>query len=190
MDIISGIIDNLEANGIHALVDVHQDVISSYFCEYDGAPKYVIDLSNSSVSNAFPWPLPVDANGDECDRKNWGVSYLGEAVGVAFQGLYDNLNGMRDYYVDFYQYVAAALKSKDLLGYEFINEPWAGDIYKHPELLLPGVAGSKNLQRFYDAVVDKIRLVDDSHLMFYEPVTWGMILNGTVSGSGFTHVCV
>jgi hypothetical protein len=25
-----------------------------------------------------------------------------------------------------------------VLGYELINEPWAGDIYRHPDQLLPG----------------------------------------------------
>lgn len=32
-----------------------------------------------------------------------------------------------------------------------------------------------------------IREQDPNHLVFYEPVTWGMVLNGNVTGSGLTH---
>lgn len=52
--VMTGIIDELEANGIHTLIDVHQDVLSSYFCEYDGAPTWLVDLSTSSHKE-FPW---------------------------------------------------------------------------------------------------------------------------------------
>ena len=55
-------------------------------------------------------------------------------------------------------------------------------------MLLPGVAGADNLQPFYDIISDAIRSVDKNHIIMYEPVTWGMIFNGTVSGSGFTAV--
>eukprot|EP01052_Picozoa_sp_SAG31_P069300 SAG31_NODE_28121_length_415_cov_0.819620_1_plen_99_part_01 len=40
----------------------------------------------------------------------------------------------------------------------------------------------------HDAVAEKIRLVDEQHIIFFEPVTWGMIFDGKVSGSGFEHV--
>ena len=33
-----------------------------------------------------------------------------------------------------------------MLGYEVLNEPWAGNIYQDLSLLLPGVAGSRNLE--------------------------------------------
>ncbi len=72
---------------------------------------------------------------------------------------------------------------------QIINEPFAGDIYRYPELLLPGVAGRRNLQQVYDAVAPAIRAQDPDHLVFYEPVTWGMVLNGNVLGSGFEQVC-
>ena len=63
-----------------------------------------------------------------------------------------------------------------------------GNIYTQPSLLLPGEAGSKNLQPLYDVISAAIRAEDPDHIVFYEPVTWGMIFNGTISGSGFTHV--
>jgi endoglycosylceramidase len=187
IQIISDIIDNLEKHGIHPLIDVHQDVISTYFCLYDGAPTWLIDLSTSSKKE-FPWPLEWDGTNPCPADRAWGKNYLAEATGAAFQDMYDNVNGMRDHFAIFYKKVASSLKNKDLLGYEIINEPWAGNIYSQPSLLLPGVAGSQNLLPFYDIISEEIRSIDDSHLIFYEPVTWGMIFNGSISGSGFTHV--
>jgi endoglycosylceramidase len=95
---------------------------------------------------------------------------------------------MRDHFATFWAKVASSLKDKKILGYEIINEPWCGDIYSKPSLLLPGVAGAENLQPLYDVIAAAIREVDTNHIIFYEPVTWGMIFNGTVTGSGFTHV--
>jgi len=182
LDIVTGIIDNLQSHGVHVLIDVHQDVLSSYFCEYDGAPTWLVDMSTSS-EHEFPWPLP-----GTCSDRPWGSNYLAEATGAAFQDIYDNNNGMMDHFAAFWRKVADTFKGKDLLGYEIINEPWAGNIYSNPSLLLPGVAGSINLQPMYDTISSAIRSVDEAHLIFYEPVTWGMIFNGTVSGSGFSHV--
>ena len=58
-------------------------------------------------------------------------------------------------------------------SYEIINEPWAGNYFKNPKLLLPGVAGATNLQPFYDTMAKAIRSVDNDTLIFFEPVTWG-----------------
>lgn len=69
-----------------------------------------------------------------------------------------------------------------------MNEPFAGNFFADPQLLLPGVAGKQNLQRMHDAVAKAIRREDSAHIVFFEPVTWGMLEDGNVSGSGFTHV--
>ena len=58
---------------------------------------------------------------------------------------------------------------------QLINEPFAGAVLQYPDLLLPGVAGSRNLQPLYDALGAAIRHVDQRHIIFYEPVTWGMV---------------
>ena len=75
-----------------------------------------------------------------------------------------------------------------VIGYEVMNEPFAGDVFKDPLLFLPGVAGRKNLARMNDAVATAIRAHDEQHLVFYEPVTWGMVLDGKATGSGYDHV--
>eukprot|EP00049_Salpingoeca_infusionum_P019093 m.360168 g.360168 ORF g.360168 m.360168 type:complete len:488 (+) comp18909_c0_seq1:45-1508(+) len=179
--IIETIIENLAEHNIYTLFDMHQDGLSSKFCLYDGVPLWVIN--RSEPRRAFPWPLPGN-----CSRP-WAENELAEASGQAYSDLYHNTRGMRDAYVNFWQVVAKRFaNNSNVIGYELINEPFAGDVYQDPTLFLPGVAGNKSLSVLYDAVAPAIRAVDSKHLIFYEPVTWGMIFNNQVMGSGFTHV--
>ena len=56
-----------------------------------------------------------------------------------------------------------------MLGYEFINEPWAGDIWTKPWLLINGNADKHNLQPMYEKLAEYVREVDEEHILFYEP---------------------
>jgi endoglycosylceramidase len=78
--------------------------------------------------------------------------------------------------------------NKNIIGMEIMNEPFAGDTYSDPTLFLPGVAGKKNLARMNEAVAKGIREVDEDAIIFFEPVTWGMIFDGKISGSGYDQV--
>ena len=69
-----------------------------------------------------------------------------------------------------------------------INEPFAGDVYKNPLYFVPGEAGSKNLMPMYDNIAKAIREEDETHIIFFEPVTWGMVFDNKIAGSGFDHV--
>jgi endoglycosylceramidase len=187
-EITSQIIDNLVKYDIYPFLDAHQHVMSSYFCLYDGFPKWAVDKSRTP-DKAFPWPLQPGANGNPCPyERSWSRNYFSDACGVAFQTLYDFDTDFQQSFWAFWQKSAEYFKDKPILGYEIINEPWAGDIYSNPELLLPGNAGSKNLLPFYDKISEAIRSKDASHLIFYEPVTWGMIFNGNYTGTGFDRV--
>lgn len=53
-----------------------------------------------------------------------------------------------------------------------INEPFPGNFYEKPTLLLPGVGDRENLQPFYNTLNTQIREVDDQHIIFFEPITW------------------
>lgn len=185
---IDKIITLLNKHDIIPFLDVHQDVMSSSFCLYDAFPPWVVKQSDTPA-HAFPWPLSSGPNGYPCDpNRGWGANYLSDACGVAFQTLYKDGSSFNQAFTSFWQKTAEYFKNKPILGYEFINEPWAGDIYSDPALLLPGHAGRSNLLPLYDRLSTTIRAIDDKHLLFYEPVTWGMIFNGTVMGSGFDHV--
>ena len=54
--------------------------------------------------------------------------------------------------------------------------------YRHPTLLVPGIADYLNLQPTYDALQKAIRQVDDQHIIFFEGVTWDFF------DVGFTEV--
>eukprot|EP01147_Barroeca_monosierra_P006828 gene6828-394_t len=179
---IAKIIDNLAEKGIYTLLDVHQDALSSKFCSYDGIPLWV--ANRSIPRHSFPWPF----NGS-CSSRPWSMNELTEACSQAYDDFYHNFHGMRDAFVQFWSMTSRYFKNKSsVIGYEIINEPFAGDVYAKPQLFLPGVAGRENLMPFYDHVVPEIFQQDNRHLVFFEPVTWGMVFNGSVFGSGFDHV--
>ena len=131
-DIVGDIVDSLSKHGISVLLDIHQDVLSSKFCLYDGAPTWLVEKSRVP-EHAFPWPLKSGIANNPCPyERAWGKNYLAEATGVAFDGLYHNYGGMRDAFENFLEFTGSYFKDKDILGYELINEPWAGDIYANP----------------------------------------------------------
>ena len=180
---IKKIISNYERAGVYVLLDVHEDVLSSRFCLYDGVPLW---LANKSIpSHPFPYPLRGD-----CDsRRGWMENALGSAVMQMWGEWYDNGHGFLDSFAEFWSFSADQFKDfNNVLGYEILNEPFAGDVYADPDLLLPGVAGKKNLARMNERASEAIRSMDDRHIVFFEPVTWGMVLDGPMLGSGYDSV--
>jgi len=78
-----------------------------------------------------------------------------------------------DHIVNLWREVASAFKNCTwLLGYELMNEPWAGDIWNKPMLAYPGVADRENLAPFYKRLAGAIRDVDSNHLIMFEPIPW------------------
>ncbi|UJR12067.1 hypothetical protein I4U23_016245 [Adineta vaga] len=180
LNIMKQIIELLEKNQIYVLLDMHQDGLSSRTGLYDGIPGWLYDKF-PAPSHPYPWPLK--------NVSSWFLNYLTEACSHGFQCLYDNIAGATESMSNFWRLVATTFNSfSNILGYELINEPWAGNYLTNPFVLLPGIAGSKNLQPLYDKLAKAIRSVDNQTLIFYEPVTWGVRLNGKYLGSGFTHV--
>ena len=143
MDQINAIVEGLGRHGIYTLLDMHEDVLSSKFCLYDGAPLWVVN--KSKPKHEFPWPFKGN-----CSSRGWMKNTLTEAAAHAYQDLYDNHEGMLDDLSDFWSRSASYFKDNpNVIGYEIINEPFAGDFYEDPLLLLPGNAGRKNLARMY-----------------------------------------
>jgi hypothetical protein len=54
--------------------------------------------------------------------------------------LYQNKNGLRDKFLDYWTKVSATLSANPyVVGYDPINEPYVSDYFTHPELaLVPG----------------------------------------------------
>ena len=57
-----------------------------------------------------------------------------------------------------------------------MNEPWAGDIYRNPLILVPGAADRYKLQPLYDEINTVIREVDEDKLILFQGVTWEVVL--------------
>ena len=177
---IKHIINLLGEHDIYVLIDLHQDMMSSKFNSYDGVPSWIVNKLPQS-KEAYPWPFK--------DGKNLIFeAYLTESCSFAFQCLYNNASGFESLFQRYWQTVARNLKNfSNIVGYELINEPWAGDIYARPELVLPGEAGRTNLMPLYDRAFEQIRKEDEETLIFYEPVTWGVMSSIDLIGSGFDH---
>ena len=179
---IEKIVNNLGKKGIYTILDMHQDELGNKYCSKHGLPNWVIN--KSKPKHPFPWPLK-----GTCDSRPWGENLLSEALAQGFQDFYDNKNGMLDYFIKFWQLSLKLWKNNPyILGCEIINEPFIGNFYKDPLLFIPGIAGQKNLMPFYNKISDEIREYDYNRILFYEPVTWGMIYDNKIFGNGFNQV--
>ena len=116
----------------------------------------------------------------------WATYYASFSVQKCFQMLYSNEQGWRDKWGDYWVKVATRLRDNPyVVGYELINEPWAGNMYKNPLILDPTYVERKSLQPAYDYLNSRIRSVDPNHIIFFEPVTWqDFFPNGFVSAPG------
>jgi endoglycosylceramidase len=180
---INKIVVNLEKEDIFVILDLHQDIWHRKFCG-EGVPDYVYDIcvaEEPEGTQSFPEPAvhgeyPSDGSGDPaleaCQSSMFATYYLSAEVGAGFQCLYDNKENLWDAMGGFWSIIATSFKdSPNVLGYELINEPWAGDVYEDPRRLLPGVAESKYLQPLYEHLHKAIRGVDDEKIIFFEGLT-------------------
>ncbi|KAL3693190.1 hypothetical protein R1sor_006841 [Riccia sorocarpa] len=130
------------------------------------------------------WPSDWSKDGwepsvDQCNKHTWWSYYFSYAVSRAFQDLYENKSSLGDSLAQYWRIVAEAFKDEPgVMGYELMNEPWPGDIFRDPLLLLPGVADLKNLVGFYDKLQAAIRSVDAGKLLFFETITFDNLLSG------------
>jgi len=151
------------------------------FCG-DGLPNFYVNYSN------FPEPLdkpcPLDnqtglPSWEDCAKFFWPDYQFTQAGAAGYQALYSNINGVRDAWINYWKVIVNKFKNSTyLLGYELLNEPFAGNIYDNPLLMVPGVADLLNLQPAYGNVSAGIRQLDDLHIIFFEAVTWDDLGNG------------
>ena len=178
MQVMQHIVSLSAKYGIYVLLDMHQDAFSRMLC-VEGMPTWTVNTGNAKN---FPEPLhepfivdpktgmPTD---EDCAKFFWSDYYFTEATSVAFQNLYNNTDGLLDSWAAFWAKTASGFKNfSNVIGYELINEPWAGDIYADPLLFVPGVADKVNLGPAYEVLSKAIREHDQEHCIFFEGVTW------------------
>ena len=170
---------SLSANyGIYVLLDMHQDAFSRMLC-VEGLPTWAVNTGNAK---GFPEPLhepfvPDPKTGmpsdEDCAKFAWSDYYFTEATSAAFQNLYNNTDDLLNSWAAFWAETALGFKSfSNVIGYELINEPWAGDIYANPLLIVPKVADKMNLAPVYEVLSKAIRQHDEEHCIFFEGITW------------------
>jgi endoglycosylceramidase len=199
LDVLEDYVNKLGDAGISTILDCHQDLLSPKFCG-EGVPDYAALYMNRSIKpRKFPEPVPslfpyrVDPDTgypyrSECNKHSFFTYYFSDADSKSWQSLYDNEQGVQDHFLRFWQEVARKFTGNTyVLGYELLNEPWAGDIYRHPDQLLPSTADSRNLEPMYARLHSAIREYDDQHIIFFEPTIIITSLPFKFSETGLSH---
>lgn len=119
--------------GIYVILDMHQDSLSTLYGSYDAIPLWLLkSFPQPNNFFAYPWPRHSPAKGD------W-QGYETYACQKAFQCLYDNEEKAWFHWGDFWEEVARRFQNEEnVLGYELMNEPFAGNIYTNPLRAFPG----------------------------------------------------
>ncbi len=75
-----------------------------------------------------------------------------------FEKLYKNKKGWQDLFVGYWEKVASKFANNQwVLAYELLNEPFPGNLYKNPQVGIPGIAEHAHLQALYDHLNNAIR---------------------------------
>ena len=195
LEVIVDMVARLGERGIYTILDCHQDLFSPKFCG-EGAPDFAV-LYPDPPTNPILFPLPISLKPftvdpttgypyrNECSQHSFFLYYFSDATGKAWQSFYDNEQQIQDQFVLFWGVVAKRFaRNPYVLGYELLNEPWAGDIYSHPSQLEPPVADPHNLMPLYAKLHTAIRQYDDDHIIFFEPTV--LVTQIPFSGVGST----
>ncbi|KAG9495432.1 hypothetical protein J7337_013678 [Fusarium musae] len=113
---------------------------------------------------------------------DWFVKKDWITVGNAFGRLYNNFDGLGDAFAAYWKKLASEyVDTTNIVGYNLLNEPWVGDTYADPTLLVPGVADRKNMEGLWNRATKQIRTVDNDTLIWFEGATFDVL-------SGFNNV--
>ncbi|KAL5482104.1 hypothetical protein EMCRGX_G022389 [Ephydatia muelleri] len=199
LEIIADMVTRLGERGIFTILDCHQDLFSPKFCG-EGAPDFAV-LYPDPPKKPLPFPLPISLKPfsvdpttgypyrNECSLHSFFVYYFSDATGKAWQSFYNNEQQIQDQFALFWGVVAKRFTGNPyVLGYELLNEPWAGDIYSHPSQLEPHVSDPHNLMPLYAKLHTAIRQYDNDHIIFFEPTVMVTQLPfGGFSSTGLTE---
>lgn len=168
-------IDLLWSAGVWTIVDLHQDVLAHKVCG-EGLPDWMVDVPSLG---ALPIPEPLsfsNASRGVCAAVGplkfigWSELYMTDACGKAFQQIYDGVGLMAEMFEAYWSTVAARYRGRaGVLAYELMNEPWFGDLLKHPTLLLGGAAERGGVGEYMSRMHKVVRAADPDTLVLFAP---------------------
>jgi endoglycosylceramidase len=151
LDRIAAIVTVCQRRGILVIIDFHQDAFSKEIGQ-DGAPRWALDLLLGA--GGYPYlggPLT------DLDARRFAP-----ATFAAFREFFADAHDIQDRYAAAATTVAMRFRrSRGVLGYEIMNEPFA---------LVAGGTQAQ-LDAFHVRVATAIRRVDRRHLVIFEPDT-------------------
>ena len=151
------------SRGMYVMLDMHQDLYSLEFGG-DGAPKWACRIDGAK---------PLDFGEDT----PWWLKNIDPQIVTAWINFweYTKHKDLQDHYALMWQKVIKRFKDNPyVIGYDLMNEPWAGDIFK---AFVTRDFERLQLVAFYNRLIPKIREIDYDGYIFFEPapapVTFG-----------------
>ncbi|WP_019854164.1 cellulase family glycosylhydrolase [Actinopolyspora mortivallis] len=160
LDRIAHVVDVLGAEGIHVLLDNHQDGLSEIWGG-NGFPEWALESR----------PFPGEPN------PGFPLYYLMPSMNRAWDEVWNNSNGVLDHLGDALAALAERVSDKPaVLGVELLNEPWPGTAF--PTCFPAGCpAFDREYQAVHERLTERIRGVAPELPVFWEPnVTWNQLM--------------
>lgn len=175
LQIVTDLAREAASYGIYILADMHQDGLSERFCG-EGVPLWAVPKDAS-----FPLPLGLPYHGQgkdglptrsECKRHTWYEYESAYSSGAAYERLYTNQDNLTNSWGAYWAKVLQSFQGfEGLLGVNLINEPFVGNPYTDPGLMVPEAADRLRLQPAYDVVARHIRAADPDAIIFFPGTT-------------------
>jgi hypothetical protein len=147
----------LAARGIWMQFDQHQDMWNEQYGG-EGAPAWA--SKRPLPYSLLPYPKVIP----------FPEGYWTPEVSTVFDNFWANKDGVQDGWVAYWKLVAAHYKNQPYsMGYDLMNEPWAG--IEWPTCILGGCASTytNELQPTMTRALNAVRQVDTSNVVWWEP---------------------
>jgi endoglycosylceramidase len=156
-DWVEPVFDYAAREGIGVILDMHQWNWSTCFSPPDGGGAGVPQ-----------WALPEWTRGNCPYEGDDASGWMTRAAAEFWQDA-----DMRGEYMELWEMIARRYKDEPaVVAYDLFNEPW-------PDLALPPEDADRDvLQPFYEELIGRIRAIDATRLIIYEPhITWDLFGN-------------
>lgn len=166
LDEVEAWLDDYAAQGIHVVLDMHQDIYG-WAVGGNGAPDWAV------VTDGLEVQPPAEG-------QPWYLAATDPAAQRAYQNFWDPARGhedLREHFIGAWQHVAERFADHPaVIGYDILNEPVFanGDLTATLAIQPEAAAGNfhnPNLTGFSQLAIDAIRSTDDDAWIMVEPTS-------------------